>query len=178
MTICEPPEKLDAQTVDNQHWKPFQFLGSLHPVGRGWGANKSRHKFDGGRGSFNTASGNNSFAAGYGAQALHQGAFVWGDSQNAAFTSTRNDQFSIRATGGVRALDDGLSAKRRREENGSLASFTLHGLSLCFGTRSSAELSHKIQVEFLLNEVQDGRNKSCFSTFKRRPATVLMPSSP
>ena len=35
------PEKLDAQTVDNQHWKPFQFLGSLHPVGRGWGANKS-----------------------------------------------------------------------------------------------------------------------------------------
>jgi hypothetical protein len=36
-----PPEKLDAQTVDNQHWKPFQFLGSLHPVGRGWGANNS-----------------------------------------------------------------------------------------------------------------------------------------
>jgi hypothetical protein len=36
-----PPEKLDAQTVDNQHWMPFQFLGSLHPVGRGWGANHS-----------------------------------------------------------------------------------------------------------------------------------------
>jgi hypothetical protein len=36
-----PPEKLDAQTVDNQHWMPFQFLGSLHPVGRGWGANQS-----------------------------------------------------------------------------------------------------------------------------------------
>jgi hypothetical protein len=35
------PEKLDAQTVDNQHWMPFQFLGSLHPVGRGWGANQS-----------------------------------------------------------------------------------------------------------------------------------------
>jgi hypothetical protein len=34
-----PPEKLDAQTVDNQHWMPFQFLGSLHLVGRGWGAN-------------------------------------------------------------------------------------------------------------------------------------------
>jgi hypothetical protein len=36
-----PPEKLDAQTVDNQHWMPFQFLGSLHPVGRGWSANNS-----------------------------------------------------------------------------------------------------------------------------------------
>jgi hypothetical protein len=37
-----PPEKLDAQTIDNQHWMPFQFLGSLHPVGRGWRANNSR----------------------------------------------------------------------------------------------------------------------------------------
>jgi len=36
-----PPDKLDAQTVDNQYWMPFQFLGSLHPVGRGWGANQS-----------------------------------------------------------------------------------------------------------------------------------------
>jgi hypothetical protein len=36
-----PPEKLDAQTIDNQHWMPFQFLGSLHPVGRGWRANQS-----------------------------------------------------------------------------------------------------------------------------------------
>jgi hypothetical protein len=40
--MTTPPEKLDAQTVDNQHWMPFQFLGSLHPVGRGWGANQSR----------------------------------------------------------------------------------------------------------------------------------------
>ena len=36
-----PPEKLDAQTVDNPHRMPFQFLRSLHPVGRGWGANNS-----------------------------------------------------------------------------------------------------------------------------------------
>jgi trimeric autotransporter adhesin len=33
---------------------------------------------------------------------LHQGAFVWADSQNAIFASTANDQFSARAAGGVR----------------------------------------------------------------------------
>ena len=49
----------------------------------------------------NTASGNYSFAAGRQAQALHQGAFVWADSQNAVFASTANDQFLIRAQGGV-----------------------------------------------------------------------------
>jgi hypothetical protein len=52
-------------------------------------------------GYFNTASGDYSFAAGQQAQALHQGAFVWADSQNAAFASTANDQFLIRAQGGV-----------------------------------------------------------------------------
>lgn len=29
--------------------------------------------------------------------ALHQGAFVWADSQNAAFSSTTNDQFFVLA---------------------------------------------------------------------------------
>jgi len=32
---------------------------------------------------------------------LHQGAFVWADSQNAVFASTANDQFLLRAAGGV-----------------------------------------------------------------------------
>jgi hypothetical protein len=36
-----PPEKQDAQTVDNQRNHPVLFLGSLLPVGRGWSANKS-----------------------------------------------------------------------------------------------------------------------------------------
>jgi hypothetical protein len=49
----------------------------------------------------NSATGNYSFAAGQQAQALDQGAFVWADSQNAAFASTANDQFLIRAAGGV-----------------------------------------------------------------------------
>ncbi len=49
----------------------------------------------------NVAGGQYSFAAGNQAQALHQGAFVWADSQNASFSSTANDQFLIRAQGNV-----------------------------------------------------------------------------
>jgi hypothetical protein len=52
-------------------------------------------------GNNNIAGGQYSFAAGQQAQALHQGAFVWADSQNAPFSSTANDQFLIRAHGGV-----------------------------------------------------------------------------
>ncbi len=49
----------------------------------------------------NIAGGTYSFAAGQQAQALHQGSFVWADSQSAPFASTGNDQFCIRAQGGL-----------------------------------------------------------------------------
>ncbi|MDQ6631806.1 MAG: tail fiber domain-containing protein [Verrucomicrobiota bacterium] len=52
-------------------------------------------------GFLNTAAGSYSFAAGLQAKALHQGAFVWADSQNADFSSAASDQFLIRASGGV-----------------------------------------------------------------------------
>ena len=52
-------------------------------------------------GSFNTAGGDYSFAAGLQARANHQGAFVWADSQSLDFASTGNDQFLVRASGGV-----------------------------------------------------------------------------
>jgi hypothetical protein len=50
--------------------------------------------------------GTNSFAAGNRAKANHTGAFVWADSTGADFASTANNQFSIRATGGVRLSDN------------------------------------------------------------------------
>jgi hypothetical protein len=56
----------------------------------------------------NGASGSYSFAAGRGAQASHQGAFVWADSQSSFFGSSSNDQFCVRAQGGVR-LDNSTS---------------------------------------------------------------------
>ena len=51
----------------------------------------------------NNAAGDQSFAAGTNAEANHRGAFVWADnSVQQPFTSTANQQFSARATGGVR----------------------------------------------------------------------------
>ena len=43
------------------------------------------------------AIGTYSFAAGLQAEAMHQGAFVWADSQGTPFASTANNQFLIRA---------------------------------------------------------------------------------
>jgi hypothetical protein len=53
------------------------------------------------------AVGSYSFAAGQQAYAGHNGAFVWADSQNAQFSSTANDQFNVRANGGVRFITGG-----------------------------------------------------------------------
>jgi hypothetical protein len=53
-------------------------------------------------GTSNTAGGNYSFATGRQARANHAGSFVWADSNAFDFSSTVNDEFSVRATGGVR----------------------------------------------------------------------------
>jgi hypothetical protein len=52
-------------------------------------------------GASNTASGLYSLAAGRRAKANNDGAFVWADSTDADFASTGNDQFLVRASGGV-----------------------------------------------------------------------------
>jgi hypothetical protein len=51
-------------------------------------------------GSLNAA-GQQSFAAGHRAKAITTGAFVWADSNEADFSSTANNQFLVRAAGGV-----------------------------------------------------------------------------
>jgi len=53
-------------------------------------------------GANNTAQGPASFAAGYRAKANHQGTFVWADTNDFDFASTADNEFSARATGGVR----------------------------------------------------------------------------
>lgn len=52
-------------------------------------------------GDRNTASGDYSFAAGRRAKANHAGTFVWGDNTDEDFASTGDNQFLIRASGGV-----------------------------------------------------------------------------
>jgi hypothetical protein len=49
----------------------------------------------------NSVAGDYGFAAGRRAKANHDGAFVWADSFNADFASTKSNQFLIRAAGGV-----------------------------------------------------------------------------
>ncbi len=52
-------------------------------------------------GSRTTATSMHSAAAGYRAKANHKGTFVWADSKDAVFVSTGENQFLIRAAGGV-----------------------------------------------------------------------------
>ena len=49
----------------------------------------------------NSAIGQYCFAAGYSAHAVNDGAFVWADGQGSAYSSDRNNQFKIRAGGGM-----------------------------------------------------------------------------
>ena len=52
-------------------------------------------------GGANNTAGSYAFAAGNRAKAVNTGAFVWGDSQDADFSSTAANQFLVRAAGGV-----------------------------------------------------------------------------
>ncbi len=92
-------------------------------------------------GEDSTAGGQYSFAAGNQAQALHQGAFVWADSQSATFSSTANDQFLIRAQGGV-GINTSNTSGATLTVNGTIFatgfSGNLSGLSLASGPVSAA----------------------------------------
>lgn len=52
-------------------------------------------------GERNRANGDHALAAGYRAKAFHNGAFVWADDTDSDFGSTGNNQFLIRASGGM-----------------------------------------------------------------------------
>ena len=53
-------------------------------------------------GGANNTAWDTSFAAGNQAKAIHEASFVWGDSTNTDLFSTAKDQFTVRASGGVR----------------------------------------------------------------------------
>ena len=88
-------------------------------------------------GYYNSAIGQYSFAAGQQAQALNDGTFVWSDNSDGAFASTANNQFLIRAQGGVgigvndpaQSLDVGGRVRLRQEPGGASAGIFLYHLS-------------------------------------------------
>ena len=98
-------------------------------------------------GVLNTAGGQSSFAAGYRAKAMHQGSFVWADSTDADFASTGNDQFLIRAGGGVGlgvnapqqklSVGAGLNLDQNNGNSGSVAN------ALTFGSSSGEGIASK-----------------------------------
>lgn len=57
-------------------------------------------------GSDNEATGSNSFAAGTRAKATANGAFVWSDGSFSALSSTRDNEFTTRASGGTRIFSN------------------------------------------------------------------------
>jgi len=61
-------------------------------------------------GSDTVASGFYSTAMGRRAKATHDGSFVWADGQDADFASTAQDEFSVRAAGGLRIVNQGDGA--------------------------------------------------------------------
>ncbi|PIZ03694.1 MAG: hypothetical protein COY58_08040 [Gammaproteobacteria bacterium CG_4_10_14_0_8_um_filter_38_16] len=77
----------------------------------------------------NTASGQYSFASGRRAKAIHDGAFIWADSNDFDFSSTIANETAIRATGGisfVTAIDGSGSATKTFSVDTS-GNFTIPG---------------------------------------------------
>jgi hypothetical protein len=79
----------------------------------------------------NLVSGSYSCAVGSNARATNNGAFVWGDPIGQLFSSTADNQFSVRATGGVRFV------------TGSSGGTPTAGVSLASGSGTWASLSDR-----------------------------------
>ena len=99
-------------------------------------------------GCYNSAYGNSSFAAGYAAQANHDGAFVWSDaSTDSYFASTSSNQFNIRANGGVRFVTGGAGMTLDGPFQGSGSSLTnLNAANISSGTLADARLSANVAL--------------------------------
>ena len=83
---------------------PNSFIG-------GGSANTAKGQYSAIPGGYNnTATNDFTFAAGRRAKANHQGAFVWGDSTDADVASSTNNQFVVRASGGVLLYSDPTAA--------------------------------------------------------------------
>jgi hypothetical protein len=129
----------------NNYSSPNTVTGSYGTVGGGL-ANTAGNSGTVPGGSANVAGGEYSFAAGQNAQALNQGAFVWADSESPVFASTANDQFLIRAQGGVGigtaspeqglSVNTGLNLDQAGLNAGFLNNGNTNGNGLTFGISS------------------------------------------
>ncbi|MBL0061284.1 MAG: hypothetical protein IPP40_07315 [bacterium] len=80
-------------------------------------------------GALNSA-GDYSLAAGQQAHADHRGSFVWGDSRDTTVSTTSNDQFIARASGGVKFFTDSAMTRGARLDRNQTAGFQLKPVNL------------------------------------------------
>ena len=102
------------------------------------------------------------FSAGYRAKGNHAGAFVWADFTDADFPSTAMNQFSVRASGGVRLVTSG-------------AGMTLDGQPILSGTVSSGQITDGATLAEILDDdgpgsglnadLLDGVDSTAFAPF-------------
>jgi hypothetical protein len=103
-------------------------------------------------GSSNTVGASYALAAGQRAKANHTGSFVWADSQGADFPSTANNQFLVRAAGGVginkyspaTALDVNGTVTATTFSGSGASLYSLNANNLASGTVSDSRLSANI----------------------------------
>jgi trimeric autotransporter adhesin len=121
-------------------------------IGGGWrNTNSGRYAMISG-GRENNASGDFSLAAGYGAKATNQGSFVWADALGGSFASTADNQFSVRASGGVRLETGGAGLTVDGQPVGGVLSgdgslvVNLNATELAFGTVDDARLSANVAL--------------------------------
>jgi hypothetical protein len=96
-------------------------------------------------GQENLVAGHHGFAAGLRAKALHPGAFIWADATGSEFSSQTNNQFSVRAQGGVRmeTLGAGLWLDGQRVVAGKVIaeSNTVSGAAIIDGSVNTSDLA-------------------------------------
>ncbi len=114
-------------------------------------ANSSYATIPGGTGNSAT---NFAFAAGRQAKANHAGAFVWADSQDAAFPSTTNNQVRFRASGGLEVVG-GSSAPALKFSAARVGDFNA-SVGVALNTNASGNSAPALRVVNQGGNSQDG----------------------
>lgn len=105
-------------------------------------------------GSQNTAAGDLSFAAGFGAtvDAAHDGAMLFADSRDFFFFSARSNEFAVRATGGVR-LVTGINSNQNGVPNAGVGLNPGGGTWLSISDRNAKENIEPVDSTDILKKV-------------------------
>lgn len=103
-------------------------------------------------GHLNTASGEVSCAAGFRAKAVHDGSFVWADSNDFDFESVADNEFAARATGGVRFVT-GLDVDGNPNAGVHVAAGS--GSWSTISDRNLKENFQNVDLENLLRQIDD-----------------------